>query len=206
MKRKIFCAVMMIAFVIFAVVSLGGCGGSSKSDVAAPNNGNNDNNGDNDQESYTNEITKKLMAESTVYSLAEFLTDKSQIVRKGDVLLYILDDNHSIGTISENTEYLTRINDALETGAIIAFSNITAEEIDNIVDELGLDVPSYLPDDAASKDKAEIQDFYAVAARSEGRDPSDDIAVVDFYTFYGTELYTPASMDVHVYSGDEEIP
>ncbi len=107
----------------------------------------------------------KLMAESTVYSLAEFLTDKSQIVRKGDVPLYILYDKHSLGTISENTEHLTRINDALETGAIIAFSNIAAEEIDNIVNELGLNVPSYLPDDAVSKDKAVIQDFYAVAAR-----------------------------------------
>ena len=29
---------------------------------------------------------------------------------------------------------------------------------------------------------------------------------MDYYTFYGTELEKVASMDVHVYSGDEEIP
>ena len=224
LKKSGFICFITAVLLLFAVVISGGCGGSGGSDVAIPSNGNNNtdnntddrntedntnnnnNNGDNDQESYTNEITKKILAESTVYSLTDFLADKSQIVRKGDVLLYILDGNSNISTISENTEYLTRINDALETGAIIAFSNITAEEINNIVEELGLDVPSYLTDDATSKDKSEIEDFYAVAARSEGRDPSDDIAVVDFYTFYGTELERVASMDIHVYSGDEEIP
>lgn len=218
LKKSGFICLVMAALLVFAVVISGGCGGSGGGDIKIPSNTNNntndntdnnteDNNtGDNAQESYTNEITKKIMAESTVYSLTDFLADKSQIVRKGDVLLYILDDNHSLGTISENTEHLTRINDALETGAIIAFSNIAAEEIDNIVKELGLNVPSYLTDDATSKDKSEIEDFYAVAARSEGRDPSDDIAVVDFYTFYGTELERVASMDIHVYSGDEEIP
>lgn len=207
MKRNIFCAVMMIAFVIFAAVSLGGCGGSSNN--FAPNSSNEDNNdknNQNDNQSYTNNIVKKLLEESTVTDLAEFLRDKTKTVSKGDILLYTPDENNSIGKISENTEYLTRINDALEAGAIVAFSDIKAEELDNIVDNLGLDVPPYLPDDAAEKEKNNIEDFYAVAARSDGRDPSDDIAVVDFYTFYGTELHTPASMDIHVYSGDEEIP
>lgn len=207
MKRKIFCAVMMIAFVIFAVVSLGGCGGSSDNFAHnSSNENNNDKDNQNDNQSYTNNIVKKLLEESTVTDLAEFLRDKTKTVSKGDILLYTPDGNNSIGKISENTEYLTRINDALEAGAIAAFSNITAEELDNIIDELGLDVPPYIPDNATEKEKNEIEDFYAVAARSEGRDPSDDIAVVDFYTFYGTELHTPASMDVHVYSGDEEIP
>ncbi len=167
MKRKIFCAVMMIAFVIFAVVSLGGCGGSSNN--FAPNSSNEDNNdknNQNDNQSYTNNIVKKLLEESTVTDLAEFLRDKTKTVSKGDILLYTPDENNSIGKISENTEYLTRINDALEAGAIAAFSNITAEELDNIIDELGLDVPPYIPDNATEKEKNEIEDFYAVAALS----------------------------------------
>ncbi len=44
--------------------------------------------------------------------------------------------------------------------------------------------------------------FYAFASRADGVD-SQDSAVVNYYTFYGTDLYNAPSMDMHVYSGDE---
>ncbi|MBQ4468850.1 MAG: hypothetical protein II917_01740, partial [Synergistaceae bacterium] len=202
-RKSIFISAILAASILFAVVISGGCGGSSHHFNGSNDDGSTNNK---DQSEYINAVTKKLLAEATVTNLAEFLNDKTKSVNKGDILLYILNDDDGIDNLSENTEHLTRINDALETGAIVAFSNIAAGEIDDIIDELGLDVPTYLTDDATSQDKAEIEDLFAVAARSEGRDPSDDIAVVDYYTFYGTELHTPASMDIHVYSGDQEIP
>ena len=190
MKRNIFCAVMMIAFVIFAALSLGGCGGSSSNSIPNSNNENN--------QTYMNDVASKLIAESTVYSLAEFLNNSSATVKKSEILLYHTNKGENI---TENVNYLNRINDALESGAIAAFVDITAEEIDKINNELGLDLPPYLPNDATEQEKAEIEDFYAIAARVD----SDDNTIENIYTFYGTELHKPSNMDIHVYSGDEEI-
>lgn len=196
-KKSTSIYLILILAALAAAMLSGGCGGSSHHSSKHGS--------DEAPTAYRNDLAGRLYANSNVSDLAEFLNGEIKTVGKSDVLLYVLIDDSSMTGLSENTEYLTKINDALEAGAIVAFSNITAEEIDNIVNELGLNVPPYLPYDADDEEKKEIADLFAVAARADGVDSDDKIAVVDYYTFYGTDLYTPASMDIHVYSGDEEI-
>ncbi|MBQ6773971.1 MAG: hypothetical protein IJP48_07935 [Synergistaceae bacterium] len=191
---------------MFAVIVSGGCGGHSSklqnSDSTSNEQEQNQGVDPNGPDSYTNRIVEKLISEDTVYDLADFVKDTSKTIAKGDVLLYVPEDGEDI---SANTNYLTRINDALETGAIVAFADIQAEEIDNITRELGLKVPPYLPDNASDSEKAAIEDFYAFAARADGLD-SEDVVIVNFYTFFGTDfISSDKEMTLTVYSGGQEL-
>lgn len=56
-------------------------------------------------------------------------------------------------------DLLERLNTALEAGAILAFVDVPAGDIDYFTDNLALNLPNYLPADAASDDKLETANF-----------------------------------------------
>ena len=119
--------------------------------------------------------------------------------KKGDVLLYYPDNGEDI---TAHPNYLSRLNTALNDGATLAFVNITAEEIDKFADELALDIPPYLTDDATDEEKRTLKDFYAVAARiNDDYTESNHEEPVDFYEYTGLDLFdkTTTSMDVYYY-------
>lgn len=95
--------------------------------------------------------------------------DSSLSVDKGNVLLWYPDDGEDMRGYPDLIE---RLNAALEAGAILAFVDVPAGDIDYFTDKLPLNLPNYLPDDATSEDKEEIEDFYAVAARLDPEDES----------------------------------
>ncbi|MBQ3455812.1 MAG: BACON domain-containing protein, partial [Synergistaceae bacterium] len=195
--RSVFTTVILAVSILFAAMISGGCGGSS-SDVVYIND--NTEEGDpNGPDYYTSEVAEKLIARSDVHDLAEYVKDTSQTIKKGEVLLYYPENGEDIKAYGS---YWPRLSEALEAGAIISIVDIEAGEIDEITGKLSLNVPSYLPDNATEAEKAELVDFYAFAARADGVD-SQDSAVVNYYTFYGTDLHKVPSMDIYLYSGDE---
>ena len=127
------------------------------------------------------------------------MRDSSLSIDKGNVLLWYPDDGEDMKGYPGLLEHL---NTALEAGAILAFVDVPAGDIDYFTDKLPLNLPNYLPDDAASEDKEEIEDFYAVAARL---DPEDE-SVENDYAYFGVD---PTSNDtdlaITVWSGDTEI-
>ena len=151
MSNKKFSAFLAATSILALAVFSGGCGGGT-SGVA--DNGNPDG-----PDSYSSQIAEKLVAKDNVHDMSEFVKDKSITVSKGDVLLYYPENGEDIRGYDG---YLTRLDDALAQGAALAFVDVTAEEIDKLTNELELNLPTYLPDDATSKDKAEVEDFYAV--------------------------------------------
>ena len=192
-----FSKLVFISVILFAVMISGGCGGSSNKVVSIDDN---TEGGDpNGPDYYTSEVAEKLIARSDVYDLAGYVKDTSLTIKKGEILLYYPVNGEDIKAYGN---YWPRLNEALEKGAIISIVDIEAGEIDEITGKLALNVPSYLPDNATEEEKAKLVDFYAFAARADGVD-SQDSAVVNYYTFYGTDLYEVPSMDVYVYSDDQ---
>ena len=150
-------------------------------------------------ESYSGEIADILASKSNVYDLAVFINDPSALVKKGDILLYYPEDSKDI---TASADLLARVEDALEAGAVLAFIDIRAEEIDKFTDKLSLNLPSYLPENATSEEKKEIEDFYAVAMRADSDDPS----VANAYSYLGVELVSDRNaMTITMYSGDSEV-
>lgn len=132
--------------------------------------------------------------------MLEFVKDTSLTAKKGDILLYYPKNGENI---TGYNGYLARLNDALAQGAALAFVDVTAETIDKLTDDLELDLPTYLPDDAASEDKLEFEDFYAVLVRLN----PDDETVENAYAYLGTNLFSDdRQATVITYSGDLEIP
>ena len=182
--------VISIITLLSAVILSGGCGGSGGSDVVLTRNNTSqditpetesqdvDPNG---PESYSNEIAEKLVALDNIYSLSDFVKDSSTTAGKGDVLLWYQEDGEDI---TAYPNYLDRLRDALYSGAVLAFADITAEDIDKLTEDIPLPLPDYLPDNATSEEKAEIEDFYAVAVRAD----SEDSEVENAYTYFGVDL------------------
>lgn len=197
LSKSVFTTVIIAASILFTVIISGGCGGSSNNIVSI--NDNTEGGDPNGPDNYTSEVAEKLIARSDVHDLAEYVKDTSQTIKKGEVLLYYPENGEDIKAYGS---YWPRLSEALEAGAIISIVDIEAGEIDEITGKLSLNVPSYLPDNATEAEKAELVDFYAFAARADGVD-SQDSAVVNYYTFYGTDLHKVPSMDIYLYSGDE---
>ncbi|MBQ9565143.1 MAG: leukocidin family pore-forming toxin, partial [Synergistaceae bacterium] len=151
----------------------------------------------NGPDSYRSEIAERLIAQDNVLDLAEFVRDSSMTAKKGDVLLYYPENGEDI---TAHPDYLSRLNDALNDGAVLAFVDITAEEIDMFTDKLELNLPGYLPDDATDEEKKALEDFYAFTVRLD----SDDQTVENAYAYFGTELFS-SDMELTVYSGDQKI-
>ena len=185
-------AVFFIVALLSAVVFTGGCGGGGNSLPGVADN--------EDPKNYSSQIAERLIARSEIYSLQDFVKDSSLSIDKGKVLLWYPEDGEDIRSYPN---LLKRLNDALTAGAILAFVNIPAGDIDYFTNELALNLPNYLPDDATSEDKAEIEDFYAVAARLD----SEDQSIENDYSYFGVDL-TSSDKDftVTILSGDEEIP
>ena len=202
--NKFWCLLLAAAMLTFAALGGGGCGGGSSNDSSSDGGGNtpggNTPGGDpNGPESYSSEIAERLVAKDNVHDLAEFLKNKSITAKKGDVLLYYPKNGEDV-TAYEG--YLSRLNDALSDGAALAFVDIPAEEIDKLTNDLELNLPSYLPDNPTAEEKAEREDFYAVAVRL---DP-DDQTVENSYSYFGTDLLDSADqMTLTVWSDDQEI-
>ena len=196
LRKSVFTSVILAASILFVVMISGGCGGGGGYNLASNNTDGGDPNG---PDYYTSEVAEKLIARSDVYSLTEYVKDTSLTIKKGEVLLYYPENGEDIKAYGS---YWPRLSEALGAGAIISFVDIEAAEIDEITGNLSLNVPSYLPDNATEAEKAELVDFYAFAARADGVD-SQDLAIVNYYTFYGTDLYNAPSMDIYVYSDDE---
>lgn len=186
----------------------GGCGGSGGSDVIIPRNGTSSDimpetqsqdiepNG---PDNYSSEIAERLIARSEVYSLQDFVRDSSLSIDKGKVLLWYPEEGEDMTAYSN---LLERLNAALEAGAILAFVDIPAEDIDYFTDNLALNLPNYLPNDATSEDKSAIENFYAVAARLDSEDESAEID----YAYFGVNLTSSdKDLTITLWSGDEEI-
>ena len=189
--KKFFAFLAAMALLALAVFG-GGCGGGSggsSSDGGDPNG----------PENYRSEIAERLVSQDNVLGLAAFVKDSSMTAKKGDVLLYYPDNGEDI---TAHPDYLSRLNDALNDGAALAFVNITAEEIDKFADALSLDIPPYLTDDATDEEKRTLKDFYAVAARiNDDYTESNHEEPVDFYEYTGLDLFdkTTTSMDIYYY-------
>ena len=197
-SKSKFLMLLLGAALALAVLS-GGCGGSSHhhkssdSDTSDPNG----------PEDYRSEIAERLLEEDNVIHLRDFLNG-TVTAKKGDVLLYYPASGEDL-TAAQG--YLDKMNKALNDGAVLAFVNITAEEIDKFADDLALDIPPYTTDDATDEERKTLQDFYAVAARiNADYTESNDEEPVDFYEYMGLELFddTTTSMEVYYYneSGD----
>ncbi|MBR1657011.1 MAG: leukocidin family pore-forming toxin [Synergistaceae bacterium] len=154
----------------------------------------------NTDKSYSSQIADKLFAKSNVHDLRDFLDDSSAVMKKGDVLLYHLDYGEDI---TSSADLLSRLDKALENGAVLAFIDISAEEIDKFTDKLSLNLPNYLPEDATSEDKKEIEDFYSVAVRLD----SEDESVENDYAYFGIDLVSgDKDSALTLWSGDQLIP
>ena len=202
MRRNSFYSVMIIALMLLAVVTSGGCGGSSSSI--------NRNNNQEDKESqntadYSTKIAEKLFEYSEVYNIHDFLMNSSAGVNKGDILLWHKGDS---ADIILNESNVSRINDAIGKGAIIAFIDVKAEDIDRLTDSCDLYIPAYLTDDATAEEKNAKEDLYAIALRVNPEDRtalnSDDMFLMDSFANFGTNLFGSADqMTITFESGDE---
>ena len=207
-KTKTFSTIFIIAL-FSAVILSGGCGGSGGSDVIIPRNGTNpDVNPEtqsqdiepNGPEDYSSQIAERLIARSEVYSLQDFVRDSSLVIDKGKVLLWYPEEGEDMRGYPD---LLERLNAALEAGAILAFVDIHADDIDYFTDKLALNLPNYLPSDATSEDKSAIEDFYAVAVRLD----SEDEAIENDYAYFGVNLVSGnKDSALTLWSGDQQIP
>ena len=208
-KTKTFTTIFFFILLSAVMFSFsGGCGGSGGSDVIIPRN---ETSSDimpetqsqdiepNGPEDYSSQIAERLIARSEVYSLQDFVRDSSLVIDKGKVLLWYPEEGEDMRGYPN---LLERLNAALEAGAILAFVDVPAGDIDYFTDKLALNLPNYLPADATSEDREAIEDFYAVAARLD----SEDESVENDYAYFGVNL-TSSDKDftVTVWSGDEEI-
>ena len=208
-KTKTFTTIFFFILLSAVMFSFsGGCGGSGGSDVIIPRN---ETSPDitpetqsqdiepNGPEDYSSQIAERLIARSEIYSLQDFVRDSSLSVDKGKVLLWYPEEGEDMRGY---TNLLERLNAALEAGAILAFVDVPAGDIDYFTDKLALNLPNYLPADATSEDEAETADFYAVAARLD----SEDESVENDYAYFGVDLTSSdKDLTVKVWSGDEEI-
>ncbi|MBQ7560826.1 MAG: leukocidin family pore-forming toxin [Synergistaceae bacterium] len=155
-----------------------------------------------------NELAEKLLSYSDVYRLQEFIRGSSK-AKKGDILLWHKQEGEDFSAELNNESYISRLNDALNNGAIIAFIDIQAQYIDKLTDSLDLDLSPYLPDNATEQEKQAAEDFYSVAIRIPSEDimplNSDDIEDVwDTYEYFGSDLfYSQDIMTITYTSGDE---
>ena len=210
-KTKTFTTILFIALLSAVMFSFsGGCGGSGGSDVTIPQyetspdimpepETQSQDIEPNGPENYSSQIAEKLIARSEIYSLQEFVRDSSLSIDKGKVLLWYPEDGEDMRSYPN---LLERLNAALEAGAILAFVDVPAGDIDYFTDKLALNLPNYLPADATSEDKLAIEDFYAVAARLDSEDEATEID----YAYFGVDLTSNDSdLAVTVWSSDEEI-
>ncbi len=124
-KKSTFIYLILILAALAAVIISGGCGGSSHHHKSSESGGDS-----NEPDNYRSEIAERLLDEDNVIQLRDFL-DGTVTAKKGDVLLYYPYNGEDI---TASSSYLSRLNTALNDGAILAFVNITAE--DKLVDSI----------------------------------------------------------------------